>query len=342
MAGRYLQFNVEGQAVAESPPDTPEPIATLAATDTPTPESEPAATPTEAARSEAGDSIASDTMAKPTEEPAEEPEPLPFQTEPYVHSTGAFSFAVPKGWELIDEDETGATFGDNESFVGVSFFDAGSELSGDDLQQTLTTFADDFLNDFADGYELVVEDSNPEEKIYFTAYSYESTLDDGGDADIFLEQRDTVIYIFYFVSSVYTEMEPTRDAIIDSYTVDPQAVMAAAPPPVPTPTPSPPPPTPTPAPVTNPFAPQPGRSRLYVFNEYGEEIMFTIANQEIKIPSGTPDDAKPIDLDPGKYTFTISIPGGAVNGEVEMGQDQSWTVGVRGDGVVYKPFQVYP
>ena len=53
-------------------------------------------------------------------------------------------------------------------------------------------------------------------------------------------------------------------------------------------------------------------------------------------------DRHAIDLDPGKYTFTVSIPGGAVNGEVEMGKDQSWAVGVRGDGVVYNPFQVYP
>ena len=79
-----------------------------------------------------------------------------------------------------------------------------------------------------------------------------------------------------------------------------------------------------------------------MFNEYGQEIVFTIANQEHKIPTGTPDDAKPIDLDPGKYTFTMSIPGGAVNGEVELGADQSWAVGVRGDGAVYNPFQVYP
>jgi hypothetical protein len=94
--------------------------------------------------------------------------------------------------------------------------------------------------------------------------------------------------------------------------------------------------------AVDPFAPEPGRSRLYVFNEFAEEITFDVGGQLIKMPTGTPDDAQPIDLDPGKYTYTISIPGGAVNGEVELGPDQSWAIGIRGDGVVYNPFVLYP
>ena len=79
-----------------------------------------------------------------------------------------------------------------------------------------------------------------------------------------------------------------------------------------------------------------------MFNEIAEELTFTINNQEYKIPPGGIDNPVPIDLDPGKYTYTISIPGGAVNGEVDLGQNQSWAVGVRGDKAVYNPFQVYP
>jgi hypothetical protein len=103
-------------------------------------------------------------------------------------------------------------------------------------------------------------------------------------------------------------------------------------------------PTATPKPVkTNPYAPQAGQSRLYVFNEFGRELIFTINNQEYKIPPAGIDNPTPIDLAPGRYTYTISLPGGgSANGEVTMDANQSWAVGVRGDGAVYKPAKVYP
>ena len=112
----------------------------------------------------------------------------------------------------------------------------------------------------------------------------------------------------------------------------------------PKPTPKPAPPTPTPKPVTtNPFAPNAGQSRLYVFNEFNQEVIFTINNGEHKIPPAGIDHPIPIDLAPGRYTYSISLPGaGSMNGEVTMAADQSWAVGVRGDARVYNPFQVYP
>jgi hypothetical protein len=96
------------------------------------------------------------------------------------------------------------------------------------------------------------------------------------------------------------------------------------------------------APADNPFVPQAGRSKLYVFNEFGQEITIDINSQAYKIAPGTPEDGIYIDLDPGKYTYTLSIPGGAANGEVELGADQAWGFGVRGDGAVYNPMQLYP
>ena len=71
-------------------------------------------------------------------------------------------------------------------------------------------------------------------------------------------------------------------------------------------------------------------------------MTFTIEGKEVKIPPAGLDHPTPIDLTPGRYTFTISIPGGAANGEVTLAADQSWSVGGRGDGAVYNPFQVYP
>ncbi len=94
--------------------------------------------------------------------------------------------------------------------------------------------------------------------------------------------------------------------------------------------------------VNEAFIPEPGRSKVYVFNEYAEEIGIDINGQAYRIPTGTPDDGIFIDLDPGKYTYTLSIPGGAANGEVEVGADQTWGFGVRGDGAVYTPSQLYP
>ncbi len=94
--------------------------------------------------------------------------------------------------------------------------------------------------------------------------------------------------------------------------------------------------------MVDPSAPQPGRSKLYVFNEFAAEITIDIASQAHKIPMGTPEDGIFIDLDPGKYTYTLSIPGGATGGEIELGPDQTWGFGVRGDGAVYNPVQLYP
>lgn len=112
-------------------------------------------------------------------------------------------------------------------------------------------------------------------------------------------------------------------------------------PPAPTPTPVPPAATPTPAPPppSSSLAPQPGRSRLYVVNRYPEVLTFTINNQEHKIPLNS---EVPIDLDAGKYTYTVSIPFGAVNGEVDMGPNQSWAILVDENGSVFFPQQVYP
>ncbi|OQY43544.1 MAG: hypothetical protein B6242_14440 [Anaerolineaceae bacterium 4572_78] len=87
------------------------------------------------------------------------------------------------------------------------------------------------------------------------------------------------------------------------------------------------------------LVPPTGKSRLFVFNEFKEELTFTIDDLEHKIPV---NGQIPIDLEPGKYTYTISIPGGAVNGSVEMSADESWGIGVRSDGAVYNPTRIYP
>ncbi len=107
-------------------------------------------------------------------------------------------------------------------------------------------------------------------------------------------------------------------------------------PPAPTPVPAPPtstpapvlvPPTPTLAPVPAPPTPtpetapvlsgiEPGKGLLVVRNHIGnKEITFTIANKEHKV---SPNGEINIPLDPGHYTWTASIPGVSLNGEVDI------------------------
>lgn len=337
---RTLEFTVKGDMTAQAPTVTPEPAPTA----TPEPTATPA--PTKTPAGSVGDSLAVATeeptvepTIEMTEEPTEEFEPLPLQDEPYTHPSGAFTFAVPTGWDLQNEDETSASFSDGQTYLSTVFTDGQVVYNETDMQNYIDLFIESYLSGFAQSHEIIEQNVQPDDSIY-VALTY-TTSDGGGDTDFFFEQRDTIIFVLIFDTPVYNELQPTWDEIIASYKVDPQAALAAIP--VPTATPKPVPPTATPVPVViNPFAPNPGQSRLYVFNEFNQELTFTIDNKQHTIPPAGLDNPTPIDLGPGRYTFTISIPGGAANGEVTMTADQSWSVGVRGDGAVYNPFQVYP
>jgi hypothetical protein len=266
---------------------------------------------------------------------------MPFQDEPYVHPSGAFTFAVPEGFEILSEDEAGTILANDTSALMALFIDAEYVYSKQEMNQFITAF----ISGMFDNYRVLEQRTEADDSI-FVAIEFDNQ-GTKGDGDYYFEQRGTVVFVLYFGSTEYEEMLPTWEEIIASYSVDPDAALGnqqveepASPRPGPRPlTPKQPEPTPTPAPETSPFAPQAGRSRLYVFNEYNQDLTFTINNGEHKIAVNA---EVPIDMDPGRYTYTISVPGAAVNGEVEMGPNQSWAVGVRGDGAVYEPFQVYP
>jgi hypothetical protein len=358
-----LDFAVEADEAAQVPTPTTEPTQEPTATPAPTETPEPTATeePTATTVSSSGDTLAASTEEATTEATAEgegteeatteeeatpEATALPLKDEPYVHPSGAFTFAVPEAWEVASEDETSATLGTDEAAVGAVFVDMGMELSDKQMQDFMDTFVEKFVSAFGKDYKIIEQKVQPDDSIY-VALSY--TGDDGaGDIDFFFEQRQTVVFVLYFATTKYNELQPTWDAIIDSYSVDPEAALAAAPAATPTEAapvakPTPVPPTATPAPAVDPLAPQAGRSRLWVFNEFGQEVIFTINNQQHTIPTGGFDNMTPIDLDAGRYTYTVSLPGGgASNGEVTMAPNEAWAVGVRGDSAVYNPFKVYP
>jgi hypothetical protein len=263
------------------------------------------------------------------------PTALPLQAEAYVHPSGAFTFGLPEGWTNLTEADNNASFSDGQSSaVGALFTDAGSVYSDKDMKAFMNVFLTNFIYAIGNDYQVLEQTPQPDGSIY-VAVSFDSNKGPG-EADFFFEQRDTVVFVLYFVSLNYNDMLPTWQAIVASYSVDPQAALAA---PVANPTPAPTvAPTPTPAPDNSALAPQPGRSRLYVFNDYKDELTFTINNTENKVPV---KGQVALDLDAAKYTFTVSIPGGAVNGEVEMAPNQSWGLLVDENGSVYYPQQVY-
>jgi hypothetical protein len=239
---------------------------------------------------------------------------------------------------VIEEAETHATIGDGQSIVGAEFVNAGSIYTKEVMDKFVELYLESFIP--VKKYEVLAQRTQGDGRTYVSV-AFTSRTDAEAQADFFFEQRDTIVFVFYFSSFAYDQMLPTWGEIISSFKIDVRAAQAAAPAPKTQATATPQ-AKPTPPPAVNSFAPQSGRSRLYVFNEIGEMLTFTINNKEYKIPPDGIDKPIPIDLDPGRYTYTISIPGAAVNGEVTLGVNQSWAVGVRGDKAVYNPFQVYP
>lgn len=281
-----LEFEVEGDVVAQEPTAAP-----------PTPTPEPTATPepTEPTQASTGDSLS----IEPTPTPEEEYEPLPFQEEPYVHPSEAFSFLVPEAWEGIAGDEASVSFGTDDAIVGVIFRDAGEVFSDKEMQEFSDLFVDGFIGNIGDSYEVVVEEEQPDDSLY-VGVVYDSA-GGGGDADFFFEQRETVVFILYFITTRYEELTPTWNEIIASYWVDPEAALAAAPAAAPTP-------APPPAPA-GPSAPA-GKG-LFVFrNTTGVDFVIDVigpTNDSQVIP---PNSSKEFVLEPGHYTINGHSPGG--------------------------------
>jgi len=79
------------------------------------------------------------------------------------------------------------------------------------------------------------------------------------------------------------------------------------------------------------LAPLPGKARVYLQNQFGEEVLLDIGGNAVK---AGPDGFEYADLEPGEYTYTISIPGGAANGELVLEADQSILIRVDENGGV--------
>lgn len=344
-----LEFEVEGEVVAEQeedPTPTPEPTAT--------PEPEPTATPESSSGdslgsssgdslggSSGGDSLGSSSGDSLGGSDSDEPEPLPFQDEPYVHPSGAFTFALPEGFEGVDGSDTSVQFGDDLSLMGVNFANSGTALDEDELLELINVRLDAVVGGVDENYEIITEDNQLAESGFI--YVAASFSNGEGRADFFFDQRDTIVYEFYFISIIYDEMIPTWDAIIGSYDIDPEAALTVAPDAAPTPLPQPAATaTPVPAPAANPYAPPAGVARVFLQNFYGSEynIDFGDGSGSIAVLPNAQNFFH--DVAPGKYNPGLSLPGGgATNVEFEIQANQSYVIIVTEDlGVRWG--QVYP
>ncbi len=354
---RSLEFEVQGEVAAEPPP-----VEEPTATPEPEPEPEPTATAApvtaeveEPAQNSAGDSLgdtlgssaggseAAEEEAATQDNSGAEPEPIALQADEYVHPSGAFSFGVPEGWEMYNEDELSAEFGDDRSRYGVVFVNPGFVYDSERMTQFVSDTLPLVVDTFAQNYEIISEDDLLEDSgFYYVAVSFN---DGNGLADFFYEQHDTVVYVFYFASLEYTDVKPTRDSILDTYGVDEQAALIAAPaePAEQEPPAKAPPPTATPQPAAaNPYQPPAGVARVFLQNEYGSEynIDFGDGSGSIQVPPNAQNFFH--DVSPGKYRPGLSLPGGgATNVEFEIQSDQAYVILVTADlGVKWG--QVYP
>lgn len=344
---RTLEFEVEGEVVAEQP----EPTSTPTTEPSPTPEPEPTSTPKESSGDSLGGSSGGDSLGGSSggdslggaeeEEEEVEAEPIPFKPDPYIHPSGAFTFSVPETFEGLDGDETSVVFGDGNSTLGAVFLNTGTTYTEDEVIEFVGGFLGGFYEDIDPDYEITYEDNSLEESgFYYTSTDFAKG---GSRADFFFDQRDTIMFIFYFVSDNFEEMDPTWNAILGTYDIDGEAALKAAPGSEPEPTPPPQPAaTPTPAPAANPFVPPSGVARVFMQNFYGSEynIDFGDGSGSIAVMPGVQNFYH--DVAPGHYNPGLSLPGGgATNVEFDIQANEAFLIIVTEDlGVRWG--KVYP
>ena len=91
-----------------------------------------------------------------------------------------------------------------------------------------------------------------------------------------------------------------------------------------------------PAPVEDtwlPSAPPPGQGSLVWINYIGDELTVDLNGQLYRVnpDSGTIPGRLQVDVSPGKYTYTASVPGGSINSEVSLTGGQVLGVNILAD-----------
>lgn len=144
--------------------------------------------------------------------------------ERYTHPSGAFEFALPAGWELVEQDAASALVSDGESAAGAEFSAVETAYTEEQMQ----AYATDFVAGALEDYQIDVLEVQPE----FT-HAAVTFVSDGiaNRADFFFEQQEMVIFVFFFatLSELSDEMVPLRDGMLDTFQGHPEVVQAATP-----------------------------------------------------------------------------------------------------------------
>ncbi len=89
--------------------------------------------------------------------------------------------------------------------------------------------------------------------------------------------------------------------------------------------------------------PKPGQAKLLFGNALGAEAAITIDKRTVKVAAGAGSkgpDGPTLDLAPGKYNFSIKLPGKpAQNDEMEIGADETWGLLIGPGGAL--PLHMY-
>lgn len=311
---RTLEFQVEAAAAAAVPTAEPEPTDEPTATPEPEPTAEPTvepteevvAEPTEEATAEPTVNAAGDVLELPTAEATAEAtvEPLPFKEEPYVHPSKAFTLALPESFEGIAGDKTSVSFGDDRSVVAVEFLNTEQPYTSKEMDSFISEVVKLVMDNYEATDHKVLEQKTTDNGDIFVAVAYESE-NGNGDADFIFTQRDEIVFLIYFITVDYEQMESTWQKIIESYEVDEKAALAAAPAETSAPAPK---PTQPPAPA-GPSAPA-GKGLFIFINNTGTDFVVDVigpTNDSKVIP---PNSRQQFVLDPGAYVINGHSPGG--------------------------------
>ncbi len=191
--------------------------------------------------------------------------------------------------------------------VHAEFLTPDTPYTNNELNDFIDRVVQIVMDDFkADDYK-VLEQKDTSDEGTFVAVSYQSKENGDGDADFIIHQRDSIIFVLYFITVDYSGMEATWHKIIDSYTFDPKAALAAAPAATPTPKPKPK-PTQPPAPA-GPSAPA-GKGLFIFINNTGTDFVIDVigpTNDSKVIP---PKGQQQFILDPGHYVINGHSPNG--------------------------------
>jgi hypothetical protein len=191
-------------ALTDTPTAQPTATSTPEPTDTPTPE--PTDTPISAV----------------TNTPIPTSEAAPFQFEPYIHPSRAFSFVKPAG--LVAQQQDSAVYIEQpESFALIGLY--GPDDSGAaDIQTYL-------VEQYTEGagitaYEVIVQETQSDGSLY-TAITY-TTPDTDSEfrADFLVKKQGSFLFALLFIAPTaqYDELRPVWEQIMASFAVNPEAV----------------------------------------------------------------------------------------------------------------------